>query len=61
MGLVGDFAKAILILTVAFWLFLIVEFSVMGQSVLALFLLLAFIIPVSMILYERRKYRKSPK
>ncbi len=61
MGLIGDFAKAILILTVAFWLFLIVEFSVMGQPVLALFLLLAFIIPLSMILYERRKYRKSLK
>jgi len=61
MGLIGDFAKAILILTVAFWLFLIVEFSVMGQPVLALFLLIAFIIPVSMILYERRKYRKTPK
>jgi len=61
MGLIGDFAKAILILTVAFWLFLIVEFSVMGQPVLALFLLLAFLIPVSMILYERRKYRKTPK
>ncbi|MGB9854362.1 MAG: hypothetical protein ACPLRY_06120 [Candidatus Bathyarchaeales archaeon] len=61
MGLIGDFAKAILILTVAFWLFLIVEFSVMGQQVLALFLLIAFIIPLSMILYERRKYHKRPK
>ncbi|MGB9960191.1 MAG: hypothetical protein ACPLKQ_06700 [Candidatus Bathyarchaeales archaeon] len=59
MGLIGDFAKAILILTVAFWFFLIVEFSMMGQLVLALFLLIAFIIPLSMILYERRKYRKS--
>jgi Flp pilus assembly protein TadB len=61
MGLIGDFAKAILILTVAFWLFLIVEFSVMGQIVLALFLLLVFLIPLSMVLYERRKYRKRLK
>jgi hypothetical protein len=61
VGLTGDFAKAILILTVAFWLFLIFEFSVMGQPVLALFLLLAFLIPLSMILYERRKHRKTPK
>jgi hypothetical protein len=61
MGLIGDFAKAILILTVVFWLFLIVEFSVMGQIILALFLLLVFLIPLSMILYERRKYRKRPK
>jgi len=61
MGLIGDFAKAILILTVAFWLFLIVEFSVMEQIVLALFLLLVFLIPLSMVLYERRKYRKRLK
>lgn len=61
MGLIGDFAKAILILTVAFWLFLIVEFSVMGQPVMSLFLVLALIIPMTMIFYERRKYRKSSK
>lgn len=58
MGLIGDFAKAILILTAAFWLFLIVEFTLMGQMALALFLLLAFLIPLSMILYECRKIRK---
>lgn len=61
MGFVGDLAKAILILPVAFWLFLIVEFSVRRQPVLALFSILAFIIPASMILYERRKCRESSK
>lgn len=56
MRLIIDFARAILILTVAFWLFSIVELSVMGEPALALFLLLTFIIPASIKLYERRKY-----
>jgi hypothetical protein len=59
MGLIGDLAKAILILTVAAWLFLIVEFIAMGLTVPALFLLIVFLIPLSMIIYERRKHRKG--
>lgn len=58
MELIGDFAKAILILTVAAWLFLIVEFVVIGMTVLALFLLIAFLTPLSMMIYERRKNRE---
>ncbi|MEM3640841.1 MAG: hypothetical protein QXH37_02820 [Candidatus Bathyarchaeia archaeon] len=59
MGFIGDLAKAILILTVAAWLFLIVEFIAIGRTVIALFLLIAFLIPLSMIIYERRKHRKG--
>lgn len=58
LGFVGDFAKAILILTVAFWIFLIFEFLVMGQMVMALVLFVVLLIPLSMIMYEYRKYRK---
>ncbi|MEM3760637.1 MAG: hypothetical protein QXZ02_05965 [Candidatus Bathyarchaeia archaeon] len=60
MGLISDFAKAILILTAAYWIFLIFEFVAMGQLAMALFLFLAFLIPLSMIVYERRKSKKKP-
>jgi len=58
MGLIGDFAKAILILTVAFWIFLIIEFVAMGQLAMALFLFIGFLIPLGMILYERWKSKR---
>lgn len=58
MRLIGDIAKAILILAVVSWIYLIIEFVVMEQNVIALFLSLASIIPLSMIVYERRKCRK---
>jgi hypothetical protein len=58
MGLVGDFAKGFLILTVAFWIFLMVEFAVMGQLAIALLLFLAFLIPIGIIAYWYWKDRK---
>lgn len=58
MGLIGDIAKTILILTVVSWIYLIIQFVVMEQYVMALFLFIAFLIPLFMIVYERRKYRK---
>ncbi|MGB9684558.1 MAG: hypothetical protein ACPL1Z_06475 [Candidatus Bathyarchaeales archaeon] len=61
MGLIGDIAKAILILTVVSWIYVIIQFIVMEQYVMALFLLIAFFIPLSMIVYERRKYGKRAK
>ncbi|MBX5320435.1 MAG: hypothetical protein QHH12_07275 [Candidatus Bathyarchaeota archaeon] len=61
MGLIGDIAKAILILTVVSWLYLIIQFVMMEQYVMALFLLIAFFIPLFMIVYERRKYGKRAK
>jgi hypothetical protein len=61
MGLIGDIAKAILILTVVSWIYLIIQFVVMEQYVMALFLLIAFLIPLSMIVYERKKYGKRIK
>ncbi len=59
MGLIGDIAKAILILTVVGWIYLIIQFVIMEQYVMALFFSLAFLIPLSMIVYERRKYGKK--
>ncbi len=59
MGLIGDIAKVILILTVVGWIYLIIQFVIMEQYVMALFFSLAFLIPLSMIVYERRKYGKK--
>jgi hypothetical protein len=59
MGLIGDFAKGILILTVACWIFLIIEFTAIGQTILALLLLIGLLIPSSMIIYEYKKFKKS--
>jgi len=61
MGLLGDFAKGFVIMTVVFWVFLIIEFVVMGQTEMALLFLLSLLIPVSMIVYEYLRYRKKEK
>jgi membrane-bound ClpP family serine protease len=59
MGLIGDFTKGILILTVAGWIFLIIEFTAIGQTIPALLLLIGFLIPSFMIIYEYKKFKKS--
>jgi hypothetical protein len=59
MGLIGDFAKGILILTVVCWIFLIIEFTAIGQTILALLLLIGLLIPSSMIIYENKKSKKK--
>ena len=52
MGLVGDFAKAILILTVGCWILLVLEFALIGQTILALILLLSVPILSSLLILE---------
>ncbi|MEM2386077.1 MAG: hypothetical protein QXO67_03750 [Candidatus Bathyarchaeia archaeon] len=59
MGFIGDVAKVILIATVVCWLYLIIEFVVMEQYALALFLFIGLLFPSFIILYEYRKSKKS--
>lgn len=59
MEFVGDIAKAILILTVVCWLYAIIEFVVMGQYALALFLFIGLLVPSSIVFYGYRKSKKS--
>jgi|GEM_PF-1222383 len=59
MGLIGDFSKGILILTVACWIFLIIEFTAIGQTILALLLLIGLLITSSMIIYQSRHTKGS--
>jgi len=61
MGLIGDFAKGFVIMTVVFWIFLIIEFIIMKQIAVALLFLITLIIPLSMIAYEYLKNRKSDR
>ena len=61
MGLIGDFAKGFLIMTVIFWIFAIIEFIVMKQIALAVLFLIGLIIPLSMIGYEYVKNRKKER
>jgi hypothetical protein len=61
MTLLGDFAKGFLIVTVAAWIFLIINFSVMGQTAVALLLIIGFIPPLTMITYEYHQNRKKNK
>jgi len=59
MGLIGDFAKGFVIMTVVFWIFLIIEFIIIRQIAVALLFLITLIIPLSMIAYDYLKNRKS--
>ena len=59
MGLLGDFSKGFVIMTVVFWIFLIVEFVCMRQIAFALLLLVGLLIPLSMIGSEYLRNRKK--
>jgi len=61
MGLLGDFAKGFLIMTVVFWIFAIIEFIYIKQIAFALLFLIGLMIPLSMIGYEYLKNRKKEK
>ena len=64
MGLLGDFAKGFVIMTVAGWIFAIAVNIATGQLWIVL-LLLVLLIPFSMIAYEylrfRKKYERTPR
>jgi membrane protein implicated in regulation of membrane protease activity len=61
MGLLGDFAKGFVIMTVAFWVIAIIWQIAIGQIALAMLLLIGLIIPLSMITYEYLKNRKKER
>lgn len=61
MGLLGDFTKGFVIMVGVLWVFFIIEFIYMKQIVVALLLLFALMIPLSMITFEYLKNRKKEK
>ena len=61
MGLLGDFAKGFVIMTVVFWIFAIIELIYIKQIALALLFLIGLIIPLSMIAFEYFSNRKKER
>ena len=61
MGLLGDFAKGFVIITVVFWIFLIIESVYMKKIAFAVLLLVGLIIPLSMIGFEYLRNRKKER
>lgn len=61
MGLLESFAKGFLIYTCIIWIFVILEFFIIGQEFLAVLMIIALVIPSSMVIYEYLKARKNPK
>ena len=61
MGLLGDFAKGFVIMTVVFWIFAIIELIYIKQIALGLLLLIGLIIPLSMIAFEYLRDRKKER
>ena len=61
MGLLGDFAKGFVIMTVVFWIFAIIELIYIKQIALGLLLLIGLIIPLFMIAFEYLRDRKKER
>ncbi|MGQ9544363.1 MAG: hypothetical protein ACUVQX_01120 [Candidatus Bathycorpusculaceae bacterium] len=59
MGFIGDLAKAILITWVAYWIIAMLYFVFNGQIGMALLFFVGLLIPLSMIAYEYRQYKKK--
>ena len=59
MGFLGDFVKIIFYMMIASWILSIISFFMMGQTELAVLLLIGFIIPLSMIIYAYLTNRKK--
>jgi hypothetical protein len=58
MAITGDFAKGFLIVWCVSFLFLIIEFLIMGQTALAGFMIFGFMIPFLIVIYGYiKKYR----
>jgi len=59
MGLLGDFARVLLILAGLGCVFAIASFAAMGYTEVAFLFLVTFMIPIAMILYEFWRSRKK--
>jgi hypothetical protein len=51
MTIIGDFAKGFIIVWCVAFIFLIIEFMIMGQTALAGFMTLGFLVPLSIVMY----------
>jgi hypothetical protein len=61
MTVIGDFTKAFAMVLCVSFLFLIVEFLMMGENALALFMIVDFIIPFSILINDYLKSDRDKK
>ena len=61
LGLLGDFAKGFVIMTVVFWIFAIIAFIYMKLIALALLLLVGLIIPLFIMAFGYLRNRKKER
>lgn len=61
MTIIGDFAKGFVIVWCIAFLFLTIEFLIMGQTALVAFMILGFIIPFSIVIYGYIKTNRDKK
>jgi hypothetical protein len=61
MTTTGDFAKGFVIVWCVAFLFLMIEFLIMGQTALAGFMVLGFMIPLSIVIYGYAENKRNKK
>jgi len=61
MTITGDFAKAFVIVLCVSFLFLMIEFLIMGQTALAALMMFGFMVPFSILIYDYIKNNRGKK
>jgi Flp pilus assembly protein TadB len=61
MTTTGDVAKAILIFCCCYFLLIAVGQAISGQTVLAIFLLVGFLVPLLFVVYDYAKDKRNKK
>jgi hypothetical protein len=61
MTIIGDFAKGFIIVWCVAFIFLIIEFIIIGQTFLAGFMNLGFLVPLSIVIYGHIKDNRDKK
>ena len=61
MTTTGDVAKAILIFCCGYYIFLTITQAIMGQTALAVLLLIGFMFPLSILIYSHIKDKQNKK
>ena len=61
MTIIGSFAKGFIIVWCAALIFLIIEFLIIGQTALAEFINLGFLLPFSIVMYGYIKNNRDKK
>jgi preprotein translocase subunit SecF len=61
MTITGDFAEAFMVVLCVSYLFLVIEFLIIEETALAVFMILGFMIPLSILIYDYIKNNRDKK